>query len=54
MVFLGNGSSILLANQLDLGRLGEKSNSQFSGVGSWANAGLFAKMVTTGSGRSLD
>lgn len=47
MVFLGNGSSILLANQLDLERLGEKRNSQVSGLGNWDTA----KMVTSGSGR---
>lgn len=50
-MFLGNSSSILLANQLDLGRLGEKSNFQVSGLGNWVNVGPFAKMVTTGSGR---
>lgn len=51
MTFLGDGSSILLANQLDLGRLGEKSNFQVSGLGNWVNVGPFAKMVTTGSAR---
>lgn len=51
MTFLGDGSSILLANQLDLGRLGEKSNFQVSGLGNWVNVGPFAKMITTGSGR---
>lgn len=58
MVFLWNGSSILLANQLDLGRLGEKrinpqTPHKVSGLGNPNNAGSFAKMVTTGSGRSL-
>lgn len=56
MVFLWNGSSILLANQLDLGRLGEKrinppTPHQVSGLGNPNNVGSFAEMVTTGSGR---
>lgn len=51
MMFPGNGSWILLANQLDLGRLGEKSNFQVSGLGNLVNVGPFAKIVTTGSGR---